>query len=99
MAKDVLYDRGNNFIGRVWITPTRNTRDEVAFDETWMQRYSVRVDGSGDPESIKESLFDLFEIHGCGHDYDCCGCVFGGAYSIYPNGNRWVVNCTYARNY
>lgn len=55
---------------------------------------------------IKRSLrarnraFDEDYSHGrCGHDYDCCGCVFAEKYSMRVVGNKIVIIHFQSRNY
>lgn len=35
----------------------------------------------------------------CGHDYDCCGCVFAVSMSFQYKQNLVVIHLTYHRNY
>lgn len=69
-------------------------------------RYHVMVNAQADVETIRTALADHYDVGGCAHDYDCCGCrsfytrnvarvcgVSGSPTSL------WLVDVYSARNY
>jgi len=68
-------------------------------------RRTVVVQVEPQPQQKIEDWLDMRYNQSCGHEHDCCGCVFASVY--YPatikafddEGNRiWVVTVSYGRN-
>lgn len=91
------------FVGSVRVTPPRMVREPRDFDDggsyvRWV-RVPADVARTVDPKTIRRALADTFSFHGCGHDYDCCGCSSVSASAERVGRRDWVLRERHSFNY
>jgi hypothetical protein len=72
------------------------------YDGSSRQRIWITFNRPVSRQEAHDAAYDMFERGGCHHEYDCCGCSFGGARTLErknKSGRKWTAVLSFARNY
>lgn len=88
-------------IGTAKLLPERLVRepgDDIADNGTYLR--TAVIPAGQDPDASARALVDVLTMHGCSHEYDCCGCMSWTTRVVRRIGKRRFVLATdYSRNF
>ena len=86
-------------VGVARVTPPKLVREAQDFDEGGTYLRWVEFPRGQDLQASEQALVDMYNTHGCHHDWDCCGCQSVRSRIVHRKGRRVVLQSRVAYNY